>query len=188
MDIEVSNSLYKSLKQVLLLTKEDENSPMAQKNILAMLGLNPKSFPDPIHLSWDAEDILVQTVDFGPCNCATISGLKTALVNGERHAKTCPLAKRQVVLDSPWLTDVERDDDTVTWMFQWPRDIEDSRLAMAEVFHELVEDDRWADFLVTWKGFVILMDEQREAYSARMQADIDQEAALDAAADAIVLP
>ena len=47
MDIEVSNSLYKQLKQVLLLGKEEENSPKSQKNVLAMLGLNPKSFPDP---------------------------------------------------------------------------------------------------------------------------------------------
>ena len=188
MDIEVSNSLYKQLKQVLLLGKEEENSPKSQKNVLAMLGLNPKSFPDPIRLSWDAEDILVQTVDFGPCSCATSAGLKTALVNGERHAKTCPLAHRQIVLDSPWLTDVEHDDDTITWLFQWPRDIEESRLTLAEVFPELVEDERWADFLVTWKGFVVLMDGQREAYSAGMQADLDQEAALDAAADAVALP
>lgn len=188
MDIEVSNSIYKSLKQVLLLTKEDENSPKSQKNVLAMLGLTPQAFPDPIHLSWDAEDILVQTVEYGTCTCATTPGLKTALVGTELHARTCPLAQRQTVLDNPWLTDVERDDDTITWMFQWPRDIEESRLELGATFSELVEDDRWSDFLTTWKGFVVLMDEQRESYASKMQADLDQESAMDAEADAVVLP
>ena len=188
MDIEVSNSAYKQLKQVLLLTKEDENSPKSQKNVLAMLGLTPQAFPDPIHLSWDAEDILVQTVEYGTCTCATTPGLKTALVGTERHARTCPLAQRQTVLDNPWLTDVERDDDTITWMFQWPRDIEESRRELGATFSELVEDDRWSDFLTTWKGFVVLMDEQRESYASKMQADMDQESAMDAEADAVVLP
>jgi hypothetical protein len=189
MDIEVSNSLYKSLKQVLLLTKEDENSTKSQKHVLAMLGLTPKAFPNPIHLSWDAEDILVQTVDFpNTCTCATTAGLKTALVNDERHSKTCALAQRQVILGNPWLTDVERDDDTITWLFQWPRDIEGSRLDLGVVFPELVEDDRWAEFLATWKGFTNLMDAQRESYSSRMQADLDQEAAMDAEAESVVLP
>jgi hypothetical protein len=189
METEVSNELYRRLLQILLIVKEKDNSPKVQANVLAMMGLAPDSFPGDIFLSWDAEEILVQTMDFqASCTCATNPGLKLALVNGERHADSCDLARRQAILQHPCLTEVERDDDTITWTFQWPREIVDNRDALKNVFHELSDDILWNNFITTWKGFAVLMDDPKQPYSERMQADMEQEAALDAEAESVVLP